>query len=47
MALVRHGTGPAWHWQADYGVPSAAVRTVAKKGQRQKRTKQASNIVRA
>ena len=56
VALVRHGTGPAWHWsgvalvrlwQADYGVPSAAVRTVAKKGQRQKRTKQASNIVRA
>ena len=42
MALVRL-------WQADYGVPSAAVRTVtvAKKGQRQKRTKQASNIVRA
>jgi hypothetical protein len=56
MALVRYGTGPTWHWsgmalvrlsQADYGVPSAAIRTVAKKGQRQKRTKQASNIVRA
>jgi hypothetical protein len=33
--------------QADFGLPAVAIRTVARQGQMQKRTKQASNIVRA